>query len=80
MKIKEFSQKYSVTLFFTTIVLFVILVFVIFSSFGRPGSGSMGSFPQGGFNPPQGQGVPPQGGFQGASTGNQTQSDNKTTQ
>jgi hypothetical protein len=80
MKIKEFSQKYSVTLFFTTIVLFVILVFVVFSSFSRPGPGSMGGFPQGGFNPPQGQGMPPQGGFQGAPTGGQTQNDNQPTQ
>jgi len=81
MTIKEFSQKHSVVLFFTTIILFVVLVFVIFSSFSRPGSGNMGGFPQGGFSQsPQGQGVSPQGEFQGAPKGSQTQSGGQTTQ
>ena len=64
MTIKEFSQKHSVGLFFTTIVLFVVLVFVVFSSFGRPGPGGMGGpMPQSGFTPPsQGQNMMPQQG------------------
>lgn len=64
MKIKEFSQKYNVALFFTTIALLVILVFIIFSGFSRPGPRGMGgSMPRGdGFYPPaQGQNIPQQG-------------------
>jgi hypothetical protein len=63
MTIKEFSQKHSVTLFFTTIGLFVVLVFIVFSSFGRPGPGGIGGgTSRGGFNPSsQGQGIPQQG-------------------
>lgn len=64
MTIREFSQKHSVKFFFATIVLFLALVFVIFSGFGRPGPGGMppGSMRQGGFNPTShGQGVPQQG-------------------
>lgn len=81
MTIKEFSQKHSIALFVSTIVLFLVLVFVVFSSFGRPGPGGMPprSMPQGGFNAPQGQGVPQQG-SQGGPTGNQTPTGGPVTQ
>ena len=82
MTIKEFSQKHSVALFVSTIVLFLVLVFVVFSSFGRPGPGGMppGSMPQGGFNrSSQGQGVPQQG-SQAAPTNPQGQTGGPVTQ
>jgi len=37
MSIKEFSQKNSIVLFYTTIVLIILLIIMGFCSFGRKG-------------------------------------------
>jgi len=43
MLVKEFSQKYSVTLFYTTIVLIILVISLGFSSFSHRGFSRMNS-------------------------------------